>query len=171
MFHVKTKQWGRANRIVEAVLNYISGGLTIDTLDSIAATIDALPDIPLDSAYWLAGARSLSIFNTSHQLQNMTGDADNSSFTTGDAGDDDMVTTLKEIRLRFAAGRHPTTASVTTFHKMSSGAPYSIGSSSDINDGKFDVMRSARWHRAVVSFTGPVRVTGIKPKLSGAGSR
>ncbi len=171
VFHLKNKLWGRANRTIEATLNYISAGLTIDTLGTVSATFDGLPDISYDSSYWLAGARSLAAFNASHQLQALTGAALTSSFTTGDAGDDDMVTTLRRIRLRFAAGRAPSSASVATIHKMSSGDAFTAGVSVAMNDGKFDVMRSARWHRATVAMDGPARVTGIKPDLVGAGSR
>ena len=171
VYHLKSQQWGRANRAIEATLNYVSSGVTIDGLASISSTIRGLPDISFDSAYWLAGAHSLAIFNTSHQLQTYTGDPDDSSFTTGDAGDDDAVTLLKQIRLRFAAGRAPTTGSVSTAHKMSSGDSHSTGISGVLNDGKFDVMRSARWHRATVSFTGSVRVTGINPTFETAGER
>lgn len=171
VYHLKNKKWGRANRTIEAAMNYASAGLTFDSWDDAGATFDTLPSIPYDSPYWLAGAARLAVFNTSHQLQTMTGAADASSFTTGDAGDDFGVTTLQQVRLRFAAGRGPTTATIQTFHKMNSGDTFSAGASSSINDGKFDVMKSARWHRAVFSFTGSHRVTGIDPMLSGAGKR
>lgn len=171
VYHLKTKQWGRANRSIEAVLNYVSSGIVIDDLENVAATIDALPDIPFDSPFWLAGSRSLAIFNTSHLLQTMTGSPGASSFTTGDAGEDDAVTLLQQVRLRFAAGRAPTTASCTVYNKMNSGDSYTAGTTALINDGKFDVLQAARWHRAVVNMTGSPRVTGIRPKFEPAGER
>jgi len=171
VYHLKNKQWGRANTEVQAVLNYISPGFTIDGLDAISATIDGLPDIALDSQYWLSGGKALSVFNTSNQLQSFTGVAGTSTFTTGDAGDDDAVVLLKQIRLRFAAGFKPTTATVDTFNKMNSGDTFTPGPSSSINDGKFDVLKSARWHRAVFTMTGNARVTGINPTFAPAGKR
>lgn len=171
VYHLKNKQWGRANTSVQAVLNYVSAGFTIDGLTAISATIDGLPDIALDSQYWLSGGKALSVFNTSNQLQSFTGVAGTSTFTTGDAGDDDAVVLLKQIRLRFAAGYKPTTATVDTFNKMNSGDTFTPGPSSSINDGKFDVLKSARWHRAVFTMTGNARVTGINPTLAPAGKR
>lgn len=171
VYHLKNKQWGRANTEVQAVLNYISPGFTIDGLDAISATIDGLPDIALDSQYWLSGGKALSVFNTSNQLQSFTGVAGTSSFTTGDAGDDDTVVLLKQIRLRFAAGFRPDTAICTTFNKMNSGEDFTPGPSSTINDGKFDVLKAARWHRAVFTMTGAARVTGINPTFAPAGKR
>lgn len=171
VYHLVNKQWGRANRSIEATLNYINSGTTYDTLSAEAATYDALPDVSYDSQYWLLGGRALAVFNTSHQLQTMTGAALDSSFTTGDAGDDEAVSLLKQIRLRFAAGFGPTTASCTTYHKMSSGDSYTTGTTSSINDGKFDVLKAARWHKAEITMTGTVRVTAINPTLESAGVR
>lgn len=171
VYHLRTKQWGRANRSIEAAINYQTTGLTFDTWDDAGATYNSLPDISYDSSYWLSGSTALAVFNTSHQLQTLNGPADPSSFTTGDAGDDDAVTLLRLIRLRFASGRKPTAATVQTFHKMSSGDDLTTGVSSTINDGKFDVMQAARWHRATVTMTGSPRVTGIKPDFESAGAR
>ena len=171
VYHLQNKQWGRADANVQAVLNYVSAGFTIDGLNTLSGTIEGLPDIALDSQYWLSGGKALSVFNPANQLQTYTGAAGASSFTTGDAGDDDAVTLLKQIRLRFAAGAQPAAASCSTQHKMNSGDSYTGGSVSTINDGKFDVLKSARWHRATISMTGNARVTGINPTLTPAGRR
>lgn len=171
VYHLKNKQWGRADTTVQAVLNYIAPGFTFNNWDDAGATFDTLPDISYDSQYWLSGGMDLSVFNTDNQLQSFNGVAGTSSFTTGDAGDDDTVTLLKQIRLRFAAGSRPTTASVATFNKMSSGDSFSTGPTSTINDGKFDILKSARWHRAVFTMTGNCRVTGINPTFVQSGQR
>lgn len=91
VYHVTAKKWGAANRSIEAALNYVSGGVTIDGLSAISPTIGGLSSYSFDSQFWLAGGKSLSIFNTSHQLQSMTGISVSSSMTTGDVGDDDAV--------------------------------------------------------------------------------
>jgi hypothetical protein len=169
VYHVGSRRWGRSNRSVEAALNYIASGLTIATLDSVGATIDALPNIAFDSQYWLAGGQALSAINTSHQLQLMTGDSVSSSFTTGDNGDDDALSFLTRIRLRYAPGYAPTSASVQVDGKMQSGDAWTTGPSILQSDGKFDVMQEARWHRATFSFNGPVKVTGEKAQVVPAG--
>lgn len=171
VYHLKSKQFGRANRTVEAVLSYVGSGITYDTLSSAGATYDALPDVSYDSQYWLTGGRAMSIFNSSHQLQTLTGAGEDCTFTTGDVGDDDAVSLLKQVRVRFSAGYGPTTASLTTYHKMSSGDSLTLGTTTSINDGKFDVLKAARWHRGVFSMTGTVRVTGMNAMLEDAGVR
>lgn len=169
--HIKKNQWGRANNEIQAVFTYVAPGFTFDDWDDAGASFDTLPDISYDSQYWLSGGRSLSVFNTSNQVQSFTGEAGTSSFTTGDAGDDDEVPVLTGVRLRFAAGRKPLTAIMSIFSKMSSGDDLEAGPTTSINDGKFDVMKAARWFRAAFVMTGNVRVTGIKPKFEKGGKR
>lgn len=171
VYHVKSGQWGRSNLTVQAVLNYVSSGVTFDTFNSAGATFDTLADISFDSQYWLAGGTAISVFNTSNQLQSLTGTPGISSFTTGDAGDDETVTLLKRIKLRYAAGRNPATATATVYRKQNSGAMLTTGVTGTFSDGKFDVIQAARWHRAKFTFTGSVRVTGINPIVTAAGKR
>ena len=171
VWHIKSKMWGRADRGIEAALNYISGSITYDTLGSVAATYDTLPAVSYDSQYWLSGGRALSVFDTSHQLRTLTGSAGNSSFTTGDYGDDDVVSLLRRVRLRYAAGLGPVTANVEMLRKMTSGDQFTPGASGSIADGKFDVMQSARWHRARFKFTGNMRVMGMDADYVAAGKR
>lgn len=170
VYHTLTKQWGRVTINVESVLNYISSGVTIDGLSSISATIDGLSSYSFDSQFWLVGGRALSIVNTSHQLQMLTGVSASSSFTTGDAGDDDRYSLLSKIRIRFAPGYAPTTATATTYAKATEGAPLTISNSGLVlNDGKFDALQSARYHRAKFDFTGDVRVLAIGAVLTPQG--
>jgi hypothetical protein len=158
VYHVLTKQWGRMTMSAEAVVNYIASGVTIDGLSSVSATIDGLSGYAFDSPIWNAGARALAVINTSHQLQLLTGAAGSSSFTTGDAGDDDTFSCLVRVRIRFAPSYVPTTANITTFSKSTEGASLSQRATGSINDGKFDVLQSDRFHRARFDFTGDARV-------------
>lgn len=170
VYHLQTKQWGCATITIEAVLNYISAGATIDGLSAISATIDGLSSYSFDSAFWLSGARELSIFDGSHQIKLMSGISTSSSFTTGDVGDDDSVTLLKKIRIRFAPGYKPATGTASTFYKMTEGDSLNLGATGTLNDGKFDVLQSARFHRAQFSFTGDVQVIGVGAEIMGQGN-
>lgn len=169
VYHVLSKKWGRADRQIEAALNYVAAAVTIDGLSDFSATIDGLPNTPLDSQYWLSGGRAFSVFNTSHQLQVMTGASTSCSFTTGDNGDDDQVSLVKKIRLRYANA--PDSATATTYCRMNSGEPEVLGASGAINDGKFDVLQAARWHKAKFEFTGDVMVTHMNAEFAAAGKR
>lgn len=169
VYHVIAKKWGVADRSIEAALNYASGGVTIDGLSAISSTINGLSAYSFDSQFWLSGGKSLSIINTSHQLQSMTGNSVSSSMTTGEVGDDDAVSALNKIRLRYALA--PLAAAVQTFIQQNSGVGFTAAASGSVLDGKFDLRQSARWHKANFTFTGPVKVTHMFADIAPAGMR
>lgn len=169
IYHVLKKQWGRHDQTVEAPLNYISPGVTIDGLNSYAATIRTLPNIPLDSQFWVSGGQTPSFFNSSHQLVTLTGSAGASSFTTGDTGDDDAVTMIDRARIRFL--QSPTTATATGYFKMNEGDNLIVGATNAINDGKFDLRQSGRFHRIRFDFTGDHKETAFDATPIKVGAR
>jgi hypothetical protein len=169
VYHVLKKQWGRHDVTVEAPLNYISPGVTIDGLNAYAATIDTLPNIPLDSQYWISGGQTPSYFNSSHQLVTLTGTTGASSFTTGDMGDDDAVSMIERARVRFL--QKPTTANATGFYKMNEGDDLTTGPTNAINDGKFDLRQSGRFHRLRFDFTGDHKEVAFDAKPIKVGMR
>ncbi|MBT2300364.1 hypothetical protein J7E70_07790 [Variovorax paradoxus] len=159
IFHVGTKHWGRNDVTIEAPLNYIAPGVTIDGLDAYASTIDTLPNIPLDSQYWLSGGQTPAYFNGSHSLVSMNGVSVSSSFTTGDMGDDDTVTVIERARIRFINA--PTSATATGQFKFNEGDALQNGPTNAINDGKFDLRQSGRFHRIRFAFTGDHKETAF----------
>ena len=170
VYHLPTKKWGLVTQSIEAAMNYVASGTTIDGLSAIAATIDNLEGYSFDSQYWLTGGRALSVFNTSHQIQTLTGVCDTSGFVTGDAGDDDLYTFLSMIRLRFSPSAKPATASVQVFGKAEGGDTLTAGPAASMYDGRFDVMQSARYHRAAFVFTGDHEVLALGAALTPEGN-
>lgn len=169
VFHVIKQEWGRADVAIEATLNYIAPGVTINGMDAYAATIDALPNTPVDSQFWLSGGQTPAYFNTAHQLVALNGTSGTSSFTTCDVGDDDTVTTLTRTRVRFTSA--PTTATATGLSKFNEGDSLATRSTNAINDGKFDLRQSARFHRVQFNFTGDHKETGYDIALQPDGMR
>jgi hypothetical protein len=169
VYHVLTKQWGRANRSIECVLTVRVPGVTWDTLSSIAATWDSLPSEPWDSQSWQAGGSSMAFFNTSHLLQTLTGTSDESSFTTGDYGNDWRSSSLNEVRLRFVLS--PTTATATGYSRAVVGDSLTTHETATLADGKFDLRQDNRWHRMSFDFTGDVEMNGIDVPLQPSGYR
>lgn len=169
VYHTTAKKWGAANRSIEAALNYVSSGTTIDGLPAFSSTIDGLSSYSFDSQFWLSGGKSMSVFDTTHQLQAMTGPSTGGSMTTGEVGDDNTVSALNKVRLRYAIS--PTAASVQAFVQMNSGVGFTASASGSILDGKFDLRQSARWHKATFTFTGPVRVTHMDADITAQGGR
>lgn len=171
VYHLVRKEWGRANRSVECVLNFNAPGISWDTLSSLGSTWNTLPTIPWDSQVWQAGGISLAFFDTTHTLMTLTGASDESSFTTGDFGDDAMSSCIKdsEVRLRFLT--EPTAASATGYTKSKQGGSLTGNDMAALDDGKFDIRQDDRWHRISFDFDGPVEVSGIDVPLKGTGRR
>lgn len=169
VFHVRRRLWGLANQTVQAPLNYVAPGITIDGMDAIATTIDALPNVPVDSQFWMGGGQMPAYFNSAGQLVALSGVAGASSFTTGDIGDDDAVTMIDRFRTRFTHA--PKTATATGLIKMNEGDPLVTGSTSAMNDGKFDLRQSARFHRVRVDMTGDHQETAFDVKAIPVGER
>lgn len=169
VFHVGTKHWGRADVTAQAPLNFIAPGLTINALDTVAATIDAMPNIPLDSQYWASGGQVACYVDASNRLVSLTGSAGASSVTTGDLGDDDQVTLVDRMRLRWVQA--PVTAIASAFSKMNEGETLRAGPVGPVSDGKFNLRQAARWHRFRIDMTGDHKLTALAVKPIPAGTK
>lgn len=169
VYHTVSKQWGKLNIHIQSALNYVTPNITYDTWDSYGATYNTLTNMSYDSQYWLAGGRVAAMFNGSNVLQTITGAAGTGTFTTGDLGDDDQVTNLKKLRIRFQ--QNPTSASVITLGKMNQGDALTAKSSRPMTNGQFDVRQSARFHRAMFTLNGNCKFNAIRPTIVPSGGR
>ncbi len=169
VYNLLTGQWGRCDQSAEAVLQFVSPGVTWDTLGSVGSTWDDLPSIPWDSPLWNAGAYALSIFNTSHQLKMLSGTSTGGGLTTGDFGSDTNYSMLRASRLRFLT--EPTSATAQPATKARSGAAMVSGGTSTLSDGKFDHRVSGRFHRIAYTMTGPFEVSGVDLEIVSQGQR
>jgi len=167
----QTGQWGRADRAVESVVDFVPSALTYDAAGALTvATYDSTQYLQsFDSPFWTAGAESPAVFDSAHVVQLLSGGGEASSMTTGVLGDDERVSLLKRARLRYADA--PTTASVTEFYGNESGGTYSQGSTAAANDGKHDFRRASRWHYMRADWTGVVEVTGYAVDVTDTGVR
>jgi hypothetical protein len=168
-YNVSTKKWSRDDNNIAAFLNFVQPGTTINGLDSYAATINTLPDVPVDSPFWSAGGEAASYFDSTGKLWNLSGVAQDSYIVTGDMGDDDGVSMIDRFRVRYSLA--PTTAQCTGQYKMNEGDAFTLGPVNAINDGKFDIRQSARFHRFRVDMTGPHIETAYDAKPRAAGRR
>ena len=169
VLNTKTGQWGRADRTIEAVVEYVSSAITYDSAGVLSAITYDTTDWTqsFDSPFWLASSESPAIFNSSHVLQTLTGVSSSSSLTSGDFGDDDRYSLLRRVRPRYSTA--PTTASMTNYYKTDAGDALTLGDTMDADDGKFDVLQSARWHRVKFDWTGAVEVSGMNADMQPEG--
>lgn len=152
VYNYKTKQWGRDDRTIETALSYISPGVTYNDMGTYFSTYDDAPRAPYDSAFWQFGASVPAIFNTSHVLQSLTGTSVTSSITTGDMGEEQFFSLVTRIRPLFL--KAPTSSYVTNYYKNNLGENLTTGVTHAYANGKYDIHRSARWHRFMLSMVG-----------------
>jgi len=152
VYNYRTKQWGRDDRDIECAFSYISPGITYADMGTYYATYGTTIPLAYDSAFLILGAIVPAVFNTSHLLQSLTGISVSSSITTGDAGDEDAYTLVSKIRPLFLTA--PTTSTLTNYHKEVLGDTLTTDATVTYADGKYDVLRSARWHRFKFDMTG-----------------
>lgn len=169
VYHTKRKAWGIDDHVVQAPLTYVTPGFTINGMDALAPTINALPAVPLDSQFWMGGGQTPAYFDSANKLVSLSGAAGGSSFTTGDIGDDDEVSMLDRFRVRFT--KSPASAVATGLAKMNEGDELAIVTTNAINDGKFDLRQSGRFHRVRVDMTGDHKVTAFDAKAISVGGR
>lgn len=158
-YNYRADKWGKGSLTVQAAMEYISGGYTIDSLASTWSTIDALPNIPFDSPFWNAGSPSPAYFDSSNLLRTLSGVASTSTLTTGVAGSDETFSLVRSIRPRFATS--PRTATLTHSFVSNLGEAMTSGTPININNGKFSVLKRAKWHKGLFTFDGDVEITGL----------
>jgi hypothetical protein len=163
VYNYKTQRWGRADRTVEFAFEYISVGLSYDDLGSLYSTYNDLPSVSYDSTIWTSGYPIPAVFDSSHVLKTLDGPASTSGFTLGDMGEDEKFSTITRVRPRFFTA--PSAASLTNYYRENLGDALTTGATTSLNRGKFDFMRSSRWHRLDFSFTGPVELGAMNVEV------
>jgi hypothetical protein len=164
VYNYKTGLWGRDDRTIEAVVEFVAAGVTYDDLGTLYATYDDLPNLSYDTAFLAAGFPLAGIFNTSHVLQTLDGNTTTCTMTTGDYGTDEYLSTLTRVQPEYLT--RPTSAQMTNFHRDNIGSSLTQDQTVNMDSvGRFDVLRSARWHRATFSFTGNVEMSGLQAAM------
>lgn len=148
--------WGRADSTIEAGVEYVTAGVTYDDLGTLYSTYDTNIPFSYDSPFWVSGYPLPAVFNSSHKVATLTGTPGTSSFTLGEMGNDNDVFTISRVRPRYLTA--PSAATLSNAYKMLSGDSYTNDASTSLSSGKFDFLRSARWHRLTHSATGEMEM-------------
>lgn len=167
VYNYKSNKWGLMHRDIETTIDYISGGFQWNDLDSVIPTWADWPAITYDSPFWTTSSRFPAYFNTSHKILSLTGASSSSSLTTGHYGEESLLSLLRRVTLRYLS--RPTTATATNFYSDYLGAAFTEGVTTSESSGRFDVLRSAPWHKIRFDFTGDVEVTAAAADVKAGG--
>jgi hypothetical protein len=164
VYNYQRDKWGRDDRSVEAVVEWVQPGVTYDDLGTLYATYEDFPSSSYDTAFLSAGFPSPGIFNTSHVFQTLDGPSSSSAMTTGDVGSDAFVSLLSRVQPQFLT--KPTSATMTNYYRENIGDSLTADTTIDMDSkGRFDVLRSSNWHRSAFAFTGEVEMPEINAEL------
>lgn len=159
VYNYHTHLWGRDDQQIEFAAEYSTSGITYGDLGTYYATYGVLPDSPYESGFIPTDASVSSIFNTSNVLKTLTGASVTSSIITGAYGDDDVFSDLHRVKIRYES--NPTSATMSNYYKYNSGDTWTLGATASQINARFDVLRSARWHRLKFDFTGDWEAQGM----------
>jgi hypothetical protein len=161
VYNYQTGMWGRDDRSIEAVVEFINNNNTYDNIATRYASYDAIPSIAYDSPFWTAGFPTPAIFNTSHLIQTMDGASSSSSLTTWDMGSDALISLVSRVHPLFLT--KPATGSLTNYYRSALGDSTTTGQTVSMDSkGRFDFLRSANWHRCLIEMTGDVEISSIR---------
>ena len=160
VYNYKTGEWGRDDRTIEAVVEYIAAGVTYDGMGTSYSTYDDISSaLSYDTAFFYAGTPIKSVFDGNHLIKTLTGAATSSSITTGDIGDDVKFSTVTRAKPRFTTA--PSSASLTNYYKNELSDTLTLDTTTYMSSNRFDLLRESRWHRGRYDFTGDVEIIGV----------
>jgi hypothetical protein len=163
-------RWSYGDLACEMLLRAKTTGYTLEGLDAVSSSIDALP-LSLDSRIWTGGRIALAGFDTSHRLAYMTGANQAATIITGEFDGQGKRLFVQGIRPVVDGGT--VTASVGYRDTPSGSVTYTTAQAAGVN-GISPTRVSARFARARVQIAAGgtwTHAVGVEPFLRPDGGR
>lgn len=168
VYNYKTNKWGRDDRGIECAAEFVSPAMTYGDLGDFYSTYGDLPNVSYGSSIFSTSADVPAIFSTDHTLYSLNGVPGGSSFTTGDYGDEITYKMLKRVKPEFIVA--PNGASMTNYYRDSLGDALSPDQTVNMSNFRFDILRSARWHRIAINMNGDAELNSLAAIFKGNGN-
>lgn len=166
-YHYDTQRWGAFDLTVSDVVETITGTVTYDSLGNLYTTYEDMPDIPYDAPFWSASTPVLAYMSADNYLTSLSGSVGTMSMTTGWFGSEEIVSLCTRVRPRMRSA--PSSGTIRHETRSELGGTVSISSAGTLTNGRFDVLRAARYHRFAITFAGSCEVEAIAPSLQPEG--
>lgn len=164
VYNYRARRWGVVARAVEMPVDLVLGGITYDNLGTLASTYDDLPEIAYDSPFWIANSPIPALIGTDHRPYTVAGPAGAWAFAGNVYGDEQAVSLVSRVNVRWST--KPAAASLVHRYGMDEGAVLGSGATVAMGtSGRFDLLRSARWHQDAVSGTGDAELVGLDAQV------
>lgn len=160
VYNYRAQRWGVVTRAIEMPIELVLGAITYDSLGTLYATYDDLPAIPYDSPFWIASSPVPALIGTDHRPYTVGGVAGSWSFAGNLYGDEQVVSLVSRANVRWLT--KPAAASLVHRYSMDEGAALTSGAAVAMGaNGRFDLLRSARWHQDAMSGSGDAELVGL----------
>lgn len=148
-----TKRWSYAEIETEVIYISLSEGYTLDTLDSLSGSIDALT-IYLDSRFYTGDNYILSAFNSDHKLSTFTGSPLTALIETQEAQFfEGRRSTLNLSRPLVDGNSSTVTLQIGTRNNLTESVTWGSAISAN-STGEFESRSNARYHRGRLNISG-----------------
>lgn len=170
IYNWSVKRWSLVTGVsLEAFTRYAATGFSLDTLDTVSTSIDALM-ASLDSRAWVGGAQSMAVFDSTHKLNTISGVAMDAIVDTGEVqlspGMRSSVLWARPLTDGEAA-----TVKLRTRNRVADAAAYGSASTQDTT-GICAFRSNARYHAARLSTTGAFNfIQGVELSFTQEGER
>ena len=144
IFHWPSQKWATLSANLEVLFRALAKGYTLDGLDAVSATLDALA-FSLDSRAWTGQNVKLAAFNQSHILNFFDGPNLAATIDTGDVQLNPFgLATVNNLRPLVDGG----TVTMQVAGRTRPQDTVTYGSAATIDtDGKCSILNTARYHR------------------------
>lgn len=167
-WNYRTKRWGADHRSIKFAFEYSGGsvsyaglGAYLSNLLGTTATYGNLA--PLGLTYGTLATKTSNLlpafYDENNILYTTTGAAISSTITTHHYGSDGIRAFLQRVTPRWIV--KPSDASMDNYYWHGSGDTPVLDTTVQMDGGRFDVMRSAGWHRFSFHFSGPWELSEV----------
>lgn len=144
-------RWASAEVDTEVLVSALSQGYSLDSLDTVSSSIDAL-EFSLDSRVWTGGNLLLSCFTTEHKLANFNGSAMTAYLETREVQPmESHNATITSARALVDGG--VTTLAFGTRANLSESVAYGSALSAQ-SSGRYRPRSTGRYHRVKATISG-----------------
>jgi len=167
----KTNNWSYAEVSHEMIFGGRGVGYTLDGLDAVSTSLDALP-ASLDADIWKGGQLAAYVFNTEHKSGTFGGSALTARLETGEIMSDDMdMLFLDRVRPLVEGATATNTVYLATRNTLNSDFTYGSGVTQNVI-GEHNFRTPSRYIRLRLDIAnGFEKAVGVRANLSTGGVR
>lgn len=171
-YHYTTGRWGKGDLVVYAANEYYAVAPIYSALASLYTTYAAYSTYTYAELKFAEDSYVPAVIGTDLKLKLLTGASTGGDLTTTDFGLDGQMTLIRRVRPRFVDGytAYPDDLMLMdNYYREHMGDEKTFDKTSVLEDGKFDVLRSSRWHSGKITVYATAELSGIDVEAKPSG--